>query len=56
MKEKMGIFLNMQARSVRVEYSAFLAMGMIFTNWAPKVQKHTHQMFLPLLIQKMKAE
>jgi len=52
----MAVFLNMKNDSPRVTYAAFLAMGMIFTNWAPKVQKHTHKMFLPMLVNKMKVE
>ena len=56
MKDQIGIFFHMRNDNLRVQYSAFLALGMIFTNWAPKVQNHCHAMFMPMLLNKMKTE
>jgi hypothetical protein len=50
MQSALQSFLSLNCRHIRVQYAALLAMGMIFANWAPYVQKHFHQNFLPMLV------
>jgi len=50
MEEKMKGFFNINQMSQRIQYSAMLALGMIFANWAPTVQKKAIEPFFPMLI------
>lgn len=53
-KAKMQVFMQVRPENTRVQYAWLLALGMIFANWAPTVQKGTASLFFPQLIQKMK--